>query len=85
MAELGSIIGFPWTIKLIYGLLSDNVPILGYKRKSYVVIMGMMQFLALLSFFIFEFTDEWAITLCLFLSSMSGAFLDVLVDALMVV
>ena len=85
MAQLSSIISFPWSIKLIYGLMSDNVSIMCYKRKSYVIIMGMLQFMALFSLFIFELENEWIITLCLFLSSLSGAFLDVLVDALMVV
>lgn len=42
MAQLHSIGGFPWSIKLVYGLLSDNVPIFGSKRRSYVIMMGLL-------------------------------------------
>ena len=48
MTKYMSLIHFPWTIKLIYGLLSDNVPIFGYKRKSYIIIMGILQFVAMM-------------------------------------
>ncbi len=42
MAKIQSIISFPWSIKLLYGLISDNLPILGYKRKYYVIAMGFL-------------------------------------------
>ena len=35
-----SIIFLPWSFKIIYGLISDNIPLYGLKRKSYVVLMG---------------------------------------------
>jgi len=84
MAQLSSISGLPWSIKLLYGLLSDNVPMFGSKRRSYVVLMGLFQFLSLLLVFLFELQDEKVITFMVFLASLSGAYLDVLVDALMV-
>ena len=85
MAQLQSIIGFPWSIKLFYGMFSDNVPIFGSKRKSYVVILGLLQFLSLLPMVIFEIESPKVVSGLLFLSSLSGAYLDVIVDALMVV
>jgi MFS family permease len=30
----------PWLIKPVYGLVSDFVPVLGYRRKSYFVLMS---------------------------------------------
>jgi hypothetical protein len=54
MAELQSIIGFPWSIKLFYGMISDNIPIMGSKRKSYVVMLGFLQFISLIPIFLFE-------------------------------
>jgi hypothetical protein len=42
MTYYTTIIGLPWSIKIIYGLISDNVPILGYKRKSYIIMMGLI-------------------------------------------
>ena len=47
--------------------------------------MGMIQFLSLMLVFLFEIKDEKLITALLFLASLSGAYLDVLVDALMVI
>jgi hypothetical protein len=37
-----SIIHIPWSVKILYGLISDNVPIFGSKRRSYVMIMGTL-------------------------------------------
>jgi len=37
-----SIIHIPWSIKIVYGLLSDNVPIAGTNRKSYIILMGII-------------------------------------------
>jgi hypothetical protein len=41
-AVLQSFISFPWSIKLFYGIISDNLPIFGFKRKSYVILMGAL-------------------------------------------
>jgi MFS family permease len=32
-----AVFNFPWIIKPVYGLLSDFVPIFGYRRKSYLI------------------------------------------------
>jgi hypothetical protein len=37
-----SMIHLPWSVKIIYGLISYNVPILGTRRKSYIVLMGLL-------------------------------------------
>jgi MFS family permease len=75
----------PWSVKLLYGVISDNVPLFGSKRRSYVILMGALQFLSLVSIFLFQITNEKTISALLFLSALSGAYLDVLVDALMVI
>ena len=46
--------------------------------------MGLLQFFSLFTVFASEIKDEIALTLLLFLAALSGAYLDVLVDALMV-
>ena len=33
---------FPWIIKPIYGLVSDFVPLFGYRRKSYLIIASVL-------------------------------------------
>jgi hypothetical protein len=42
MAIYISIIHIPWSFKIIYGLISDNVPLFGTRRKSYLIIMGII-------------------------------------------
>lgn len=84
MAYLSSVTMIPWSVKILYGLLSDNVPIMGTRRKSHVVIMGALQFISLVSVFLFDLQSKYAVASMLFCASLSGAYLDVIVDALMV-
>lgn len=79
-----SIMNLPWSVKLLYGMISDNVPIFGSKRKGYVILLGTIQFISLVTFFLVEITDPKVITFLLFMASLSGAYMDVIVDALMV-
>jgi hypothetical protein len=37
-----SLISITWSVKILYGIISDNLPIAGTKRKSYVIIMGLL-------------------------------------------
>ena len=48
MASITAISAFPWMIKPLYGFLSDTVPILGYKRRSYLIICGLLGMTCLL-------------------------------------
>ncbi|KAL3777137.1 hypothetical protein ACHAW5_005324 [Stephanodiscus triporus] len=48
-AELSATMGIlslPWTIKPLYGFLSDGFPIFGYRRRSYLVLAGVVGFLS---------------------------------------
>jgi MFS family permease len=36
-----AVLNFPWIIKPLYGLVSDFVPLFGYRRKSYLVIASL--------------------------------------------
>ena len=42
MAGYLSIVHIPWSLKILYGLISDNVPICGSRRKSYLVGAGIV-------------------------------------------
>jgi predicted MFS family arabinose efflux permease len=37
-----TVFNIPWIIKPVYGLISDFVPLLGYRRKSYLVIANVL-------------------------------------------
>ena len=78
-------IGLPWSVKIIYGLTSDNIPICGTRRKSYIIIMGLLQFVAMISIYIFNIQNGFVVTLLLGLASLSLAFINVVVDAIIIV
>lgn len=82
---LTSIIMIPWSIKFLWGVMSDNVPIRGSRRRSYIVINAFISFLALMMLWPRGFVvDKYFITGLLFVSSLNTAFNNVVVDALLV-
>lgn len=46
MSATMGILALPWTIKPLYGFLSDGFPIFGYRRRSYLVLAGIIGFLS---------------------------------------
>ncbi|MEM8604125.1 MAG: hypothetical protein AAGF24_09865, partial [Cyanobacteria bacterium P01_H01_bin.121] len=46
-AALSGLIVLPWTLKILWGFLSDAVPIFGYRRRSYLLLSGLVGTLAL--------------------------------------
>lgn len=85
MAGYMSLISVTWSIKILYGLISDNLPMAGTKRKSYVILMGFLQFVSLLSVYAFEITHGLSVAILLSISSMCIAFINVVVDAIVCV
>lgn len=72
----------PWMIKPLYGLMSDFVPIAGYRRKSYLLIMNLLAAGAFCA--AFGVTSPRLLTAALFTTAVGVACSDVVVDALMV-
>ena len=48
-AALSGLFTLPWTIKPLYGFLSDSVPIFGYRRRSYLILAGIIGCVSYLS------------------------------------
>jgi hypothetical protein len=40
MQMFRSVIMFPWSFKLLYGLLSDNQSTINVSRRSWMIVMG---------------------------------------------
>lgn len=79
-----SIAFFPWSIKPIYGILSDCIPINGYKRKPYLVIATV---LSLLPWPVLGLTSSLrnshnALTALLTVQNLGSAMADVVIDAM---
>jgi MFS family permease len=37
-----TVLNLPWVIKPVYGIVSDFLPVLGYRRRSYLVLANLM-------------------------------------------
>lgn len=98
-AELSATLGLlslPWTIKPLYGFLSDGFPIGGYRRRPYLVLAGFVGFMSYMVLALglgtsasssddAEMSMTFTITIIsLLLSSASIAFSDVVADGIVV-
>lgn len=82
VAGLLAVLTVPWIIKPVYGLISDFIPLFGYRRKSYLFLMNGLAAGGFL--WLTELTTPNMIVVALFLTALGIASSDVLVDALMV-
>ena len=80
-ALLGSLALIPWSIKPIYGLLSDRQPIWGWRRKPYLFLAGLMS--ACGYFSMATWVDSFfEVAIALLISGMGFALADVIVDGI---
>ncbi len=82
VASFLAVLTVPWIIKPVYGLISDFIPLFGYRRKSYLLLMNAVAasgFLWLTGLTV-PTMIVWALLLC----ALGIASSDVLIDALMV-
>jgi len=95
LSVISSISAIPWIIKPLYGFISDTFPLFGYKRKSYLVLSGLLGsvswgLMAYLATIINngEMPGDAVATVysvgLVMMSSLGLAFSDVLVDAIVV-
>jgi MFS family permease len=79
-----ALVGFAWNVKPLYGLISDLIPIFGYRRRSYLLVTTAMAALGWLALGVLP-AYPWGLTLAILaLTGMGLAFTDVLCDAVMV-
>jgi MFS family permease len=74
----------PWVIKPAYGLLSDFVPLLGRRRKSYFLVASGLAAAAGLALAVTADHGYWRLALLYTAMGFGLAFVDVLTDAVMV-
>ncbi|KAF0717709.1 Aste57867_2139 [Aphanomyces stellatus] len=76
---------FPWSIKPLFGILSDSLPLCGFRRKSYLVLINLLG--AVATFWLSGVTATTSpsfLTLLLLVTRLATAMSDVIVDALVV-
>ncbi|MEB3360201.1 MAG: folate/biopterin family MFS transporter [Synechococcales bacterium] len=85
-AQVSALMGFvalPWMLKPLYGFISDGLPILGYRRRPYLILSGILgagTWIALAT----VVDSAVGATVAIALSSLSVAISDVIVDSLVV-
>jgi len=85
-AEVSALMGIaalPWTIKPVFGFLSDGLPIFRYRRRPYLILSGIMGAIAWLAMGTIVHTGL-AATVAILVTSLSVAISDVIVDSLVV-
>jgi folate/biopterin transporter len=85
-AESAALIGLglsPWTIKPLFGFISDGLPILGYRRRPYLVLAGGLGAGAWIGLATVVH-NTWAAGAAIVVSSMAIAMADVIADSLVV-
>uniref|UniRef100_B8HXJ1 Folate/biopterin transporter n=1 Tax=Cyanothece sp. (strain PCC 7425 / ATCC 29141) TaxID=395961 RepID=B8HXJ1_CYAP4 len=83
VAALMGIAAVPWVVKPLFGFLSDSLPLLGYRRRSYLVLAGLLGTAAWIALAAFVHT-AMAATIAITIGSLAIAISDVIVDSLVV-
>jgi folate/biopterin transporter len=85
-AEVAALTGlgmFPWIIKPLFGFLSDGFPLLGYRRRSYLILSGLLGCAAWAAMATVVHSS-WLAATMIIISSLSVAIADVIVDSVVV-
>ncbi|MEB3189252.1 MAG: folate/biopterin family MFS transporter [Snowella sp.] len=83
MGALTGIAAIPWIIKPLFGFLSDGLPLFGYRRRSYLILSGLLGSLSWLVLATM-INSVWGVTLTLLVTSLSVAVSDVIADSVVV-
>ena len=82
-AALVGIASVPWVVKPLFGFLSDGLPLFGYRRRSYLILSGLLGTVAWLTLALWVHTTTAAL-LVMLMGSLAIALSDVIIDALIV-
>ena len=84
VAAFFSISVIPWLLKPAYGLLSDFVPLFGYRRKTYFIGGSALASLCALTVVVIGEPAYWPVAILFTMMGFGLALTDVITDALMV-
>lgn len=72
----------PWSLKLVFGFLSDICPIAGQHRKPYLSIGALLYSIALISYSLSGAEDVVILALAIFAATMGMIMMDVMADTM---
>ncbi|MEB3232487.1 MAG: folate/biopterin family MFS transporter [Leptolyngbyaceae bacterium] len=85
-AQTSALLGIgilPWMVKPLFGFISDGLPIARYRRRPYLVLVGLLGSGAWLAMATVVQT-AWAVTVAILVSGAAIAMSDVIVDSIVV-
>jgi hypothetical protein len=62
---MNTIMLMPFSLKIIYGLIADNLVIFGSRKKAFFIIGGLSQFVALQLIFWINFKTHWPMVIAI--------------------
>lgn len=86
VALITLVAGLPWTLKPLFGLLTDFVPFAGSRRRSYLIATSGLTTLGLVWLYFHPPSPGayWSLMLLLLVPTVGVAFSDVVADGLMI-
>lgn len=82
ISEYLAILTIPWVVKPVYGLISDYIPLFGYRRRTWLMLVNLIAASGFL--WLTGLKDVSTIVMALVLTAFGTAFSDVIIDALVV-
>ena len=83
VTSLISLTYIPWFLKVFYGFISDSFPIMGYRRKPYLLLMTLMTILSLIGLAVIEL-NVYLFVGIIVVYQISSAFINTLAEALII-
>lgn len=74
----------PWLIKPFWGIITDSKPLFGYRRKSYIMLFGLLDSLGWILMSFLGIQSLWGTIALLFLIELSICFVNVIGEAILV-
>ena len=79
-----TLVWLPWSLKFIFGITADSIPIFGSRKKNWIILWGAIQ-TVLLAITATVYIESIQVFVALILIvQVAGCFMDVIVDSLMV-
>ena len=76
---------FPWDFKILYGIICDTLSLPRFEKapkRGYIILFSIIQFVCLFLSGAFVFEKSVTLINMFFISSLSGAFMDVVIDGI---
>jgi Na+/melibiose symporter-like transporter len=81
---IGILQTLPWSLKLVFGFLSDTVPIAGLHRKPYLILGSLLYSGSFIFYAVMGKHDVFLLATCIFLGTIGLIAMDVMADTMCV-